>query len=213
MNHLLRYLWFCLVVRPLVLFVLGINARDRERLGAHQPAVIVANHNSHLDTMVLMTLLPLRLLKKTRPVAAMDYFLKNRLLAWFARKIIGIIPLSRDIGKTRGDPLAECSEALKRGEILILFPEGTRGEPERLVSFKTGVAHLAKRHPDVPVIPVFMHGPGKALPRGECVLVPFICDVAVGDPLYWTGSRTEFMSGLELAMNSLAAKVNLNARE
>ena len=213
MNHFLRYLWFIFVMRPLVLLIVGVNVRNREKLISSKPAIIVANHNSHLDTMVLATLFPLRLLKIFRPVAAMDYFLKNRLLAWFALRIIGIIPISRDMRKSKEDPLGQCSEALERGEILMLFPEGTRGEPERLASFKTGIDHLAKRRPDIPVIPVFMHGLGKALPRGECVLVPFFCDVVVGDPVHWSGDRTAFMGELDSAIKSLASEISYSPWE
>lgn len=213
MNTVLRILWFALVVRPLVLLGLGLNVRNRERLLSAQPAVVVANHNSHLDTMVLMSLFPLKRLRKVRPVAALDYFLKNRLLAWFALRIIGITPLARHAGEQKGDPLAASSQALERGEVLVLFPEGTRGEPEKLAAFKTGVAHLAKRHPEAPVIPVFMHGLGKALPRGELVLVPFFCDVVVGEPLVWSGDRADFMHRLETTMKELGAQVDRPAWE
>jgi 1-acyl-sn-glycerol-3-phosphate acyltransferase len=203
MIRLVRWLFFAVAVRLLVLIVLGLNVRRRELLPEDGPAILAANHNSHLDTLVLMTLLPLRLLPKLRPVAAMDYFLGNRLLAWFALNIIGIIPLSRK--PLRGvDPLAACSEALGRGEILILFPEGSRGEPERLGRYKTGIAHLAERSPQVPVIPIFIHGAGKALPKGEAVLVPFFCDVFVGEPICWNGDRAEFMASLETISNKLA---------
>jgi len=208
MNHLLRLLCFVLVAKPLALLVLGVNARGRDRLASVQPAIVVANHNSHLDTLVLMTLFPLRLLRKIRPVAAMDYFLRNRLLAWFATRIVGIVPIPRQTTRVREDPLATCCEALDRGEVLILYPEGTRGAPEQIASFKTGIAHLAKRRPDVPVIPVFMHGLGKALPKGDWVLVPFFCDVVVGEKLIWTGSRGDFMAGLDDAMQALAAQVH-----
>jgi len=191
-----------------VVLGLGLNVRNHHGLVSARPAIIVANHNSHLDTMVLISLLPLRMLNRVRPVAAMDYFLRNRLLAWFALKIVGIIPIARDAGQEKGDPLGACSEALERGEILVFFPEGTRGEPEKPAQFRNGVAHLAKRHPTVPVIPVFMHGLGKALPRGDFVLVPFFCDVVVGDPLRWTGDRAQFMDTLGGSMKRLAAQVD-----
>ncbi|HSB15263.1 MAG TPA: lysophospholipid acyltransferase family protein [Bryobacteraceae bacterium] len=203
---MLQQLFFLTIVRPLVLIVLGLNVRHLDRIPVKGPAIIVSNHNSHLDTLVLMTLLPRRLLRALRPVAATDYFLRDRLLAWFALTIMHIIPLERQAVERGQDPLASCSEALRNGELLILFPEGSRGKPEQMGSFKTGIAHLAKRHPDVPITPVFLHGLGKALPKGEALLVPFFCDVFVGEPVQWTGDRQSFMTTLETALNTLAAE-------
>jgi 1-acyl-sn-glycerol-3-phosphate acyltransferase len=198
----LQQLFFLLIVRPLVLLVLGLHVRHRDRLPHAGPAILVSNHNSHLDTLVLMTLLPWRRLGSIRPVAAKDYFFSNRLLAWFAVHVMHIIPLERQV-TTREDPLAGCTAALDRHETLILFPEGSRGDPEQMGTFKSGIAHLAKRHPAVPIVPVFLHGLGKALPKGEALLVPFFCDVFVGETLRWTGDRNSFMMTLELAMKTL----------
>jgi 1-acyl-sn-glycerol-3-phosphate acyltransferase len=207
MTAALRFLFFLVVVRPMVLVVLGLNVRHRERLPRRGPAIVVANHNSHLDPMVLMTLFPLGALPHLRPVAAADYFLRNRLLAWFARRIVGIVPLERkETTGAKHDRLAAAIAALDRGDILILFPEGTRGEPERVAAFKSGVAHLAQRRPEVPVVPVFLHGLGKALPKGETLLVPFFCDVFIGEPMRWTGDRPEFMASLATRINALAAE-------
>ena len=71
---MLRWLFFALVVRPIALIVLGMNVRYRERLPERGPALIVANHNSHLDAVVLMTLWSQSRLRFVRPVAAADYF-------------------------------------------------------------------------------------------------------------------------------------------
>jgi len=211
MNAALRSLLFALIVRPLALVVLGMNVRRRELLPSRGPAVLVANHNSHLDTLTLMSLFPLALLPRVRPVAAADYFCRNRALAWFSTRVIGIIPIDRHghakgDGEQHRDPLAPVCEALGQGDVVIIFPEGSRGEPEQIGEFKGGVAHLAKRFPNVPFVPVFLHGLGKALPRGEALLVPFFCDVYLGDHLRWCGDKARFMDDLSSRMTALAAE-------
>ncbi len=204
MTRLLRFVFYAVFVRLTVLVVLGLNVRHREKLPGRGPAILVANHNSHLDTMVLMTLLPLRLLPQVQPVAAMDYFLRNRVLAWFALKIVGILPIQRHRSGRGDDPLQACYEALENGRILIFFPEGSRGEPEKLSEFKSGIARLAGRFPHTPVVPILLHGLGKSLPRGEALLVPFFCDVFIGDALYGGGDKRAFMQALQDGMDALA---------
>lgn len=204
MARALQILFFASVVRPFVLLWIGLSVRHKERLPIIGPAILIANHNSHLDTLVLMALLPLRRLQLVRPVAAADYFLTTQALAWFATRVIGILPINR--GGGAGDPLADCEAALRRGEILILFPEGSRGEPERLSSFKKGISHLATRLSHIPITPVFMRGLGKVLPRGDWIPVPFFCDVNVGEPMLGFSDRAAFMSALEERMRDLAAE-------
>ena len=204
MGYLLRLFFYGVLVRTVVLFVLGLNVRHRERLPKKGPAIIAANHNSHLDAMALISLLPLSLLPRVRPVAAADYFLGNPLLAWFALNVVGIVPLNRTRRDAREDLLAPVSAALERGEILIFFPEGSRGEPEQLAEFKTGLARIAERRPDVEVIPVFTHGLGKALPKGDWVIVPFFVDIFVGEALHFDGDRAVYMQRYRDAMAALA---------
>jgi 1-acyl-sn-glycerol-3-phosphate acyltransferase len=215
MTRFLRFLFFGVLVRGVILLGLGLTVRHRDRLPRKGPAIIAANHNSHLDTLALMSLLPLQLLPKLRPVAAADYFLSGKIRSWFARDIVGIIPLTRAQTRKDANPLADLAAALDRGEILILFPEGSRGEPEALGRFKTGLGQLAATCPGVPVTPVYMHGFGKALPRGSSLLVPFNCTVSVGEALYgrdFVGSeqagaqaRRAFMSAYEARISDLAA--------
>jgi 1-acyl-sn-glycerol-3-phosphate acyltransferase len=212
-TRLLRFLFFAVVVRAVILVALGLTVRHRERLPGDGPAVLAGNHNSNLDALALMSLMPLKLLPKLRPVAAMDYFYTSGWRAWFANNIIGIIPVKRGSGKEGGNPLQLAEEALDRGEILVLFPEGTRGEPEKLQAFKKGIGHLARARPKVPVVPVFMYGLGKALPKGSALLVPFNVSVTVGEALYGKTSYDAFVASLEKAMTALAAEEKVPAWE
>ncbi len=209
MIAMLRAAFFLAVVRPVLTVLLGANVRGRELMPKMGPAIIVANHNSHLDTLTIMAMYPLRDLPRLRPVAAMDYFMRTKLKAWFAINIIGIIPIIRG-GRDKGaNPLEVCEQALDRGDILILFPEGSRGEPERLSQFKRGVAHLVKARPQTPVHPLYMYGLGKALPKDAVLLVPFNCDVVCGEKIFWNGSVDAFMELLQAGMTELAAQIHV----
>ncbi|MDB4476585.1 1-acyl-sn-glycerol-3-phosphate acyltransferase [Rhodopirellula sp.] len=196
-----------------MMIVLGTNVRRSELLPTSGPAIIVANHNSHLDVFALMNVLGLKRLQIVRPVAAADYFMTRRLRRWFATRIVGIIPIDRSkMRREKGKhPLDPISEVLDANGIVLLFPEGTRGEPETMDEFQSGVAHIARRHPDIPITPVFMHGLGKALPKGEALLVPFFCDMFVGKPLDSQLKKRELMNQLSSSMDELAAELPMEA--
>ena len=194
MLKILRYCIHMLLIRPFLLGFVGLNLIYRERLPASGAAILVANHNSHLDVPAIISLFPLGLLDKFRPVGARGYFFRNRVLAWCAIHLFRLIPLNRDrFLPSDGDPLHECSRALEKNEILIIFPEGTRGIPGQLGPFKPGISHLARRHPDVPVIPIFIDGTGKVLPKDAYIPVPFVCDVYIGNAVRWNGDKKMFL--------------------
>lgn len=202
-----------MIVKPLVLIILGLNIRHKNNLPKKGPAIIVANHNSHLDTIVLMTLFPLKLLPKLRPVAAADYFLKNKIISWFALNVIGIIPIDRKKRVSADKVFKNITDAIDNKDIIILYPEGSRGEPEKLEHFKTGTAHLAEMRKEVPITPVFLHGLGKALPKGDWVLVPFFCDVFIGKSLKYTQCKKSFMHDLDLQMEIFNKEFNSSIDE
>jgi 1-acyl-sn-glycerol-3-phosphate acyltransferase len=187
----------------------GFNLRHAERLPRSGPAIIVGLHNSHLDTFALKSLLPFWLARKVRPVAAEDYFLSTRAMAWFSTNIMRIIPVKRG-GTTEGeDPLSDCHQALERGEVLAIFPEGTRGQPEKIQPFKKGIGWLATAHPKVPVYVICIAGLGKVLGKGDRVPVPFFCDVIVNEPIYGSMPREEFLRNLEAIMQKSATELKV----
>jgi 1-acyl-sn-glycerol-3-phosphate acyltransferase len=207
MKKLLRILFVLLVAKPIIVFWLGLTVRHRDRLPNRGPAIIAANHNSHLDTVALLSLFPIEEVPNVRPVAAADYFMKPGFMRWFSLNVIGIIPVARGGVGDGIDPLAECYSALERGEILLIFPEGSRGEPEQMAELKSGISYLAKRFPTVPVIPIFMRGLGKSMGKGTFIPIPFFVDVFVGRPFSWTGEKNSFMDRLREAFLHLRKKV------
>jgi 1-acyl-sn-glycerol-3-phosphate acyltransferase len=119
---------------------------------------------------------------------------------------MGIIPIDRYPVEKNASLFTPLIQALDNQAILILFPEGTRGSPETMGTLKNGVGHLVSACPTVPVIPVFFHGLGKSLPKGEFLLVPFFIDVFVGEALHWPGQRLTFMENLRQAFAKLHGK-------
>lgn len=194
----LRVLFVLLVAYPVVLLWLGVAVRHRERLPRRGPAIVAANHNSHLDILTLLTLFPLRQIPHIQPAAASDYFGRTWWLRWFSRYVIGIIPVPRGSLQQADapDPLAGCYEALAAGKVLVIFPEGTRGQPERLAELKAGIWYLARQFPAAPVVPVYLHGLGRAMPKGTLIPVPFFVRVAVGQALPWHPDKTRFIGAL-----------------
>lgn len=205
MRHALRRYGLMLVVRPLARLLFGLDTIGAEKLPKAGPAIVAANHNSHVDTIVLLCLFPSKLLPKLRPVAAADHFDKGGFGSWFSKNVIGIIPIKRG-GAARGeDVLLGAKQALERGEILVLFPEGSRGEPEEMTRFKTGVARLVEAYPQVAVTPVYLQGAGRSLPKDAKLLVPFNTTAVVGDAISWTGSYHGFVDLLRERIEALKA--------
>jgi 1-acyl-sn-glycerol-3-phosphate acyltransferase len=206
MLQALRCYGLMLVVRPVARLLFGLDVIGQDKLPKDGPAIVAANHNSHVDTIVLLCLFPSKLLPKLRPVAAADHFDKGGFGSWFSKTIIGIIPIKRG-GASRGeDVLAGAKEALTRGEILVVFPEGSRGEPEEMTRFKTGVARLVEFCPEAKVTPVYLQGAGRSLPRDAKLLVPFNTTAVIGDALSWNGSHHGFVDLLREQIEALKAQ-------
>ena len=207
---MIRWLRLALIVavaRPLARLFTGADVTGRERLPVTGPAIVAANHNSHVDTLLLLTIFKARAVHLVRPAAASDYFLKDPVIGWVSRNLIGIVPVARKRAGTGEDVLAPARQALSEGAIVVVFPEGTRGDADdSMAQLKNGVARLAEAFPEAPVIPVWIQGAGRVLPKGEVVPVPMTCAVLVGSPIRWEGRRSVFMESLRAAMLALKAE-------
>lgn len=194
MNRFLRWIFTLCIAYPVVWIWLGVRVSGRKKLPVEGPAIIVANHNSHLDVLTLFTLFPLSTLVNVQPVAAADYFLRNKVIGWFALKVIGIIPVYR--GAHQANPLQACVDALAAKKIVIIFPEGTRGEPGTFSEIKSGIWHLSQQCPKVPIIPVYMHGLDRSMGKGQKIPVPFFIDIFIDEPLFYDADKVTFKQSL-----------------
>ena len=173
-------LFHLLVTIPVLHWIVGVRYRHKQNVPTG-PCLVVANHNSHLDASLLLSMFSVRRMPDVHPVAAADYWEKSFIKRLFAMLFVNAIPIQRNPARGE-DPLRPLVEALKRGESLIFFPEGSRGEAGVVKPFRSGVGKLVQKIPDLLVLPVFMAGPERLWPRGEVVPVPQAVDIIVGKP-------------------------------
>ncbi len=204
LESLAQISFFVLVVKPFLLFFLGLHIRGRENLPqGRKPFIVISNHSSHLDTATLLNLFSLRRLRHIRPVAAADYFERNPFISRFSKTLFHILPIVRTGGTAENDPRERMLTALRAGQSLILFPEGTRGQAETLSRFRSGIAHIVQQMPEVAIVPVYLRNLGRALPKGKFVPIPVFAEIRIGEPLHPTGTREEIRDTLEQAVRAL----------
>lgn len=145
--------------------------------------IYFANHSSHIDTIALWSALPPELRKRTRPVAAADYWGTGKLKRYIVLQGLNAVLIDRNRAAPGGNPLEPLFEALDRGDSLIIFPEGTRQCQPVPGNFKAGLFHLAERYPVVELIPVYLENLHRSMPKGTALPVPILCSVRFGAPL------------------------------
>jgi 1-acyl-sn-glycerol-3-phosphate acyltransferase len=92
-----------------------------------------------------------------------------------------LIPRARPKdGADTPNPIQLMIDILDKGESIIIFPEGSRGDPDVMQKFKKGIGCVLQQRPHIPYIPTYMKGMGKVLPKGEMLLVPFNTFVTFG---------------------------------
>ncbi len=164
--------------------VTGANAVWKD-CPAHegQLRVYFANHGSHLDFATLWAALPAAARERTRPVAARDYWGKTRMTRLVAVDIFNSLLIARE-GITRKDnPIEQMATAMREGNSLILFPEGTRSPDGVMGEFKPGLYHLASKVPQAEFVPVYLQNLNRILPKGHLLPIPLLSSVVFGKPL------------------------------
>lgn len=178
---------------------------------ASRQRVYFANHTSHLDFVVLWSVLPRRVRALTRPVAAKDYW-SSGIRKRIAVNAFNAVLVERTGKSGESDRAAAARhtlemllEALGKENSLIVFPEGTRGNGLQVGPFKSGIYYLWSHRPDVQFVPVYLSNLNRILPKGEFLPVPVISRVTFGAPLKLETNETKesFLSKAHAAVCAL----------
>lgn len=180
-------------ISALTRLLIGAYPYWRQSCPSHTQRIYFANHTSHLDTLAIWSSLGLEYRRKTRPVAAKDYWGKGGLRGLIAHQGLNVVLLER--GGKFEDPLVPLYEALDQGDSLIIFPEGTRRDAVLPTEFKSGIYHLSRRYPELEYIPVYLDNTRRSLPKGAFLPLPFTCKVNFGPalPIIENESKMDFL--------------------
>ena len=144
--------------------------------------IYFANHQSHFDWVLIWAALPKDLRTTTRPIAARDYWTSSPFKHWLTREVFNAVYVARQRSDDQ-DPLEPLADALKQGDSLVIFPEGTRSNQGDPQPFKSGLFHLAEQFPQVQLVPAWIDNVQRVMPKGEVVPVPILCTVTFGTPM------------------------------
>ena len=184
MKSFILKVMYSLIVRWFLKLIVGVKFDNADFLKDIPQFIIVANHNSHLDTMTLMASVPSSVLAMVKPVAAKDHFGKTKFSTWLSNTFINTLLINRRRDKVNleNDPIHNMVTAIDEGYSLILFPEGTRGEPEKEQKLKAGIGLVLQQRPNIQIVPAYMKGMGKAMPKGDSLIIPFNSRLVYGKP-------------------------------
>lgn len=146
--------------------------------------IYYANHNSHIDFILLWSSLPTEIRRMTRPIAASDYWMKDALRRFLIQDTFSGIVINRQ-RTDQSDPLEPIKEVLAQGYSIIFFPEGTRNleDDVSLLEFKSGLYHLSQQFPEVELIPVWISNLKRVMPKGSIIPLPLLSTIIFGAPL------------------------------
>lgn len=146
--------------------------------------VYFANHTSHLDPIVIWSSLPANVRALTRPVAAKDYWEKGWVRRYLATQVFDALLIDRKHIKVHQSPVDLMLKAMGDTHSVIIFPEGGRNIAEEIGEFKSGLYYMAKKRPDLELVPVHLDNMNRVLPRGEFLPVPLLSCITFGAPIW-----------------------------
>ncbi|MCX6834298.1 MAG: 1-acyl-sn-glycerol-3-phosphate acyltransferase, partial [candidate division Zixibacteria bacterium] len=193
-----------ILLRPFMKLFCGINVTGRDNLEGMEQAIVIANHNSHLDVLLLYYLLPVRMICRTHPVADQPHFARSRVFYKLISFLLKPIWITRGKPDLDHDPFGEIKSAIDSGRNVIIFPEGTRGQPGEMEHFRSGIGRLMAQYPHLPIVPVFLTGPDRVLPKSSALLLPLWNNIIVGPPQKCVGSHREITRRLESVLVDLS---------
>jgi 1-acyl-sn-glycerol-3-phosphate acyltransferase len=192
-----------IILGPILHAIFRPWVRGEEHVPETGGAILASNHLSFSDSIFL----PLVLKRRVTFLAKSDYFtghgLKGRLTAAFI-KGAGQLPVDRSGGQASEAALQTGMRVLRRGDVLGIYPEGTRSPDGRLYRGKTGVARLALEA-GVPVLPVAMIGTDKVQPIGRRLPRIGRVGVVIGGPLDF--SRYDGMQDDRFVLRSITDEI------
>ncbi len=160
-------------------FCRPLTIEGQENLeGAENPLLIIANHTSHFDTVIVLNALPRDLWGRTAIVAAADRMYRDRVKGMLHSLRYNAFPITRGGGR---EALAYSQWLLHHHWSLLIFPEGQRSRSGGLLPFRGGPAILALGQ-RVPVLPLHIQGASNILPPGEPASRPAAVHVTIGKP-------------------------------
>ena len=160
-------------VSRLLLKAFGKNISDDRTFGRQQ-RIYFANHTSHLDSIVIWSVLPGYLRRETRMVAAKDYWTAGPFRRYLAKKVFNAILIDRRHISIKNNQVNQLLAEMGNDHSIIIFPEGGRGDGETIRPFKSGIYYLAKKNPELELVPIYLDNMNRILPRGVVLPVPML---------------------------------------